>query len=95
MKVVINTCYGGFDLSDDAKKRLASEGVKDPESDSGDDKDFRSHPALVRLVEEIGDAACASRVSSLKVVEVPDNIEWEIDEYDGKEWIAEKHRKWG
>jgi hypothetical protein len=27
-------------------------------------------------------------------VEIPDNVEWEIMEYDGTEYIAEKHRKW-
>jgi hypothetical protein len=32
--------------------------------------------------------------ASLKVVEIPDGIEWEIDEYDGKETIHEKHRSW-
>lgn len=53
----------------------------------------RSDPLIVRVVEELGEAAngpCAE----LAVVEVPDGIEWEIDEYDGIEHIAEKHRTW-
>lgn len=32
--------------------------------------------------------------ASLKIVEIPDDVEWEICEYDGLEWVAEKHRKW-
>jgi hypothetical protein len=28
------------------------------------------------------------------VVEIPDGVEWEIAEYDGLEWVAEKHRTW-
>jgi len=32
--------------------------------------------------------------SRLKIVEVPDDVEWEVDEYDGNEWVAEKHRTW-
>jgi hypothetical protein len=32
--------------------------------------------------------------SQLKVVEIPDGVEWEIAEYDGSEHIAEKHRTW-
>jgi hypothetical protein len=28
------------------------------------------------------------------VVEIPDGIEWSIQEYDGLEWVAEKHRTW-
>jgi len=53
----------------------------------------RSHPLVVRAVEELGDEVngwCAS----LAVVEVPDDVEWEISEYDGMEHVAETHRTW-
>jgi len=30
----------------------------------------------------------------LKIVEIPDDVDWEINEDDGSEWIAEKHRTW-
>lgn len=53
----------------------------------------RNDPALVQTVEELGDKA-AGRYSSLKIVEIPDDVKWEIDEYDGLEWVAEVHRKW-
>jgi hypothetical protein len=53
----------------------------------------RDDPYLVAVVEELGDAA-SGRHAELKVVEIPSNVDWEIDEYDGKEWIAEKHRTW-
>lgn len=57
---------------------------------------FRKHredDLLVRVVEELGDAANGS-FAKLKVVDVPDGIEWEIDEYDGQERVAEAHRSW-
>ncbi|MHA1664293.1 MAG: hypothetical protein ACTSVW_00455 [Candidatus Njordarchaeales archaeon] len=54
----------------------------------------RTHPLLIKVVEELGEEA-STPVSKLKIVEIPDNIEWEIEEYDGIEWIAEKHRTWG
>ena len=53
----------------------------------------RNDPDLVAVVEELGSVA-DGRCASLRVVEIPDGVEWEIDEYDGIEHIAEKHRTW-
>jgi hypothetical protein len=58
------------------------------------DRDLhRDDPALVQTVEELGEKA-NGRHASLTVVEIPDGVEWEIDEYDGTEHVAEKHRTW-
>lgn len=88
MKVVINDCYGGFDLSETALKML---GVKYAFKFNLD----RANPKLVEVVEKLGEEAngpCAS----LRVIEIPDDVkEWYIDEYDGVETIHEKHRYWG
>ncbi len=57
-------------------------------------KSNRTHPLVIRVIEELGEAAngpCAS----LEVVEIPDGIDWYIDEYDGVERINEQHRSWG
>ena len=48
---------------------------------------------LIEVVETLGEAA-SGRYSKLSVVEVPDDIEWYIAEYDGSEHVAEKHRTW-
>jgi hypothetical protein len=53
----------------------------------------RDDPILVQLVEEDSEAM-SGRCANLKVVEIPDDVEWEIEEYDGSEWVAEKHRTW-
>jgi hypothetical protein len=53
----------------------------------------RSDAELVKVVEQLGDSACGN-YSSLKVVEIPDGVEWYIHEYDGLEHVAEKHRTW-
>ena len=57
----------------------------------------RSDPLLVQIVEELGDeASVPDRLGALKILEIPDNIDWFIESYDdGTEWIAEKHRTWG
>lgn len=56
-------------------------------------KENRAHPMIVRLIEEMGEQANGG-CADLKVVEIPDGVDWEIDEYDGIEHIAEKHRSW-
>jgi hypothetical protein len=87
MKIVINTCYGGFGLSPEAVEKLASEGAAPSRDIPRDD------PALVRVVETLGRAA-SDPLAQLQVVEIPDGVEWQIEEYDGVEWVAEKHRTW-
>ena len=53
----------------------------------------RTHPLLIRVVEELGDKA-SGRFGELAVIEIPDGIEWEISDYDGIETIEELHRTW-
>ncbi|GAA5417952.1 hypothetical protein Pryu01_03030 [Paraliobacillus ryukyuensis] len=53
----------------------------------------RNDEDLVKVIEELGEKA-NTRVSSLKIVEIPDDVEYVIEDYDGVEWIAEKHRTW-
>ena len=53
----------------------------------------RNDPVLVQVVEELGEKASGPH-AKLKVVEIPDDVKWQIEEYDGQEWVAECHRKW-
>lgn len=53
----------------------------------------RSNPILIQVVEELGrdaDGDCAE----LKIVEIPDGVEYEISEYDGIERVEEVHNTW-
>jgi hypothetical protein len=56
--------------------------------------DARDCPVLVATVERMG-AAASSSLAKLRVVEIPDGIEYDVDEYDGIEHVAEKHQTWG
>jgi hypothetical protein len=58
-----------------------------------EDKFQRNDPDLVAVVEELGTKADGS-YAELRVVEIPDDVEWTIHEYDGYEHIAEAHRTW-
>jgi hypothetical protein len=148
MKIVINSCYGGFGLSlkaqeeylklsgkeayfykmseyknfKDGPNEYKKEEYKRTSSKSNSlwsqtftkdfgetfesipDEDYRKYifndykierddPILVSVVESLGkeaNGACAE----LSIVEVPDDIKWFIDEYDGQEHVAEEHSTW-
>jgi len=139
MKIAINKCFGGFDLSVKAVLRYAELSgfklypcaqighdfknptyrvVDDPAhyndtlfvffsrelpdalgkiSDNaywsdGDMK--RTDPILIKVIEELGLEANTS-VSEIKIIEIPDGIEWAIHDYDGLESVEETHRSWG
>jgi len=53
----------------------------------------RNDPDLIAVIEEFGDKA-HGWAASLKIVEIPYGVAWQIEEYDGLEHIAEKHRTW-
>ena len=53
----------------------------------------RNDPDLISVIEEFGDEANGF-AAFIKIVEIPDDVEWQIDDYDGWEWVAEKHRIW-
>lgn len=53
----------------------------------------RNDPDLIAVIEEMGEAANGG-FSELRIVDIPDDVEWTVEEYDGIEWVAEKHRTW-
>lgn len=90
MKVVINDCHGGFGLTEAALEEYKSrKGITDPDLYHWDIP--RDCPVLVEMVERGG---VGGAFSDLKVVEIPDNVNWYIEEYDGLEHVAERHRTW-
>ena len=105
MKVVINKCFGGFSVSEKVYDYL---GIKwdnygylydyrkkyfnTCDTDVNELK-FRSDPKLVEAVEKLGSEA-NGRYAILKVVEIPDDVDVYISDYDGIEEIHEKHMTW-
>lgn len=91
-RVVINDCHGGFGLSDQAFERYRQlTGITDPVFVYYDIE--RDDAYLIQLVKEMGDQANGP-CSKLKIVEIPADVVWIIEEYDGIEWVAEVHRTW-
>lgn len=97
-EIAINTCFGGFSLSRVAAEKLSQRvGFEVSEYLYSLGKGFpdikRDNPYLIEIIKEMGqdaDGECAR----LKIVEIPDDVDWFIDEYDGLEHVAEKHRTW-
>lgn len=76
MEIVINKCFGGFNLSNFAEERL---GTSYPERTDGE---------LISLIKEYGSKQVSGPFAKLKVVEIPEETtDYEIDEYDGLERI--------
>ena len=78
MKIVINTCYGGF--------RIKPEIVKKYGFDNQQLFDYRTDEKLIKLIESGVD--CAGMCSELSVVEIPDEAtDYHITDYDGAESV--------
>ena len=112
-KIVINKCFGGVGLSQEAlielRKRddefVAAKNkafVSQSDYDSGifekgslflNEEVERDNLKLVEVVEQLGSQANSSH-AELKVIEIPYDVEYIIEEYDGAEWVAEVHRTW-
>ena len=55
--------------------------------------DLRLHKDLIECIETLG-AEASGYFSNLKVVDVPNDVKWEIKQCNGVEWVAEVHRTW-
>lgn len=131
MKIILNKCYGGFDVSDEAYELYAEkkgltlypywDDFKNEKmqkglgnityyfiKDFGDsvendkmnwttnlylDSKYRDDPTLIEVVEELGEKA-SGRYGHLVVVEIPDGMDYVIDDYDGIETLHENVKVW-
>lgn len=78
MKLIINTCYGGFSVSKEWAERL---GVY-----YHDEENLRYNTELISAIEA-GENVNGT-YANLKVVELPENCtDYYVDEYDGSESV--------
>lgn len=99
MKIVINKTHGGFSLSEQALCALSQRKgckleLRDGFAYEQGKALLRHDPDLVAVVESLGTQASGPH-ARLKVVEIPDNVLWFVQDYDGIERVAEIHRSWG
>ncbi|NDB56150.1 hypothetical protein EB169_10020 [archaeon] len=95
MQVVINLS-GTFSISQEAvefiRKKIKIKSDKITIGPYSFDND-RSNYLLIEAVNKLKKKANGIN-ADLKIVEIPDDIEWGIHGCSGREWIAEKHRTW-
>jgi len=90
MKIVINKCWGGYGLSRAAYDFMGLEWDGYCYAFSTD----RSNPQLINCIETIGAEISSGSMSKLKIVEIPDEVEYCIHDCDGMEQIHERHNSW-
>lgn len=84
-KIIINYCYGRFDLSIEALDFMGIK-INDWPRINRNDPAFRENPKLVECVETLGDRVDTDD-SRLAIEEIPDNAEWKIVSDNGWEEI--------
>jgi hypothetical protein len=92
-KILINTgCCGTFVSAE--VKQLNQKAAKDmPRSLFFVQRD---DPLLISIVEQVGLKRAGRALTSFKIVEIPDDVDWEIVDDDGAELVGEKRRRtWG
>lgn len=144
MKIILNKCYGGFDVSPAGHKLYAKKKgfelypyilASDPgfeynvesyyykkikweeanhilvhysKKDFGNkiskkefktefifwiDEKYRTDSTLIEVIEELGDRA-SGPCGELEIVEIPDDLDYVIDEYDGYERLHQRVKEW-
>ena len=79
-------------LEDDLGKKTTNKKLNDAKwfNEREIPRDDENLVKVVQLMKKKANGSCAD----LKIVEIPDDVNWKIDEYDGSEWVAEEHRTW-
>ena len=98
-EILVNTKFGGFHLSDKVKAlyKEATKHVERPQYWYIDSDIRRDDPVLLKIIKEVGLDNASGTFCCLGIVEIPDDVPedgWIIQDYDGSEWVAEKHRTW-
>ena len=100
MKIVVNRCYGGFSVSKSVFDELGLEWdgygyIRNDNLDIDGEYDaYRADPRLIAAIEKVGVEEASGVHARLEIVDIPDGIDWEIQEYDGYESIHEVHQSW-
>lgn len=89
MKILINTCYGGFGFSEAAQQAfLNAKGLSPDYFFNVFDEDLRDDEVMINLYEAKGSEWLSKDYSRLALAEIPDGADYYIFEYDGWETLV-------
>lgn len=97
MKVIVNKSFGGAGLSEEAIDMIVdnpnfqydlSEGTEGLlwKLKNLDGHYYRTNQVIINVIETLGEEANGNH-ANLVIAEIPDNVEWEVYNYDGLETI--------
>lgn len=92
-KIAYNGALGVFDLSDQAIEMLKKLNVKE-EYLNRYSNIKRDNIFLIKVIEELSELS-SRNPGDIKIIEIPDDVNWAIIEFDGSEFIVDKDRVWG
>jgi len=78
-------------LSEIAHKKLIKLGI--PAAQLYYEPIDREDPRLIKVVKKLGEKANGP-LANLKIVKIPADIKYEIEECNGVEWLVDEHRFW-
>lgn len=91
MKIVINACYGGFEVSEEFYKEY---NIPYEKRDWGTTyttlpwtENCRTDSRLIEFIEKYGSEKASGGCANLVVEEIPKGTLYRIDEYDGYESV--------
>ena len=101
-KVLINRCYGGYGVSNEAIELWLKKKGMDYTTEVSQYGDViykvddniiwtmnREDSTLIEIFEEIGSERTSGNHAQLELVGLPDFCEYSIGEYDGQEWVQD------
>ena len=88
-----NTLFFSAYTVENPDEYISGDDSRDEETYLSPRPDDRTDEILIQVIEELGEKANGA-CASLSIIEIPDDVDWEINEYDGLETIGEKHRSW-
>lgn len=101
MKIIINRGFKPFKLSYEAlielrkvKHKLVTKEAKKPYIPMFHADEVRLDKDVIEVVERLGTKAASAPGCALKVIEIPDDVKYYIDDQHNSETVHENHRVW-